>query len=95
MVTNPDIFPYIKGIHLNKLPFKDIAPNKQESFVILVNKILAVTKDDDYLNNPDKQAKVKEYEKQIDQMVYSLYNLTPEEIKIVEKEQNRKEKRKE
>jgi len=37
-----------------------------------------------YLQNPAKQAKVKEYEKQIDQMVYKLYGLIPEEIKIVE-----------
>jgi len=29
---------------------------------------------------------VKEFEKQIDQMVYKLYDLTPEEIKIVERE---------
>jgi hypothetical protein len=28
--------------------------------------------------------KVREYEKQIDQLVYDLYTLTPEEIKIVE-----------
>ena len=39
----------------------------------------------DYLNNSTKQAKVKEYESQIDQMVYKLYDLTDEEIKIVEK----------
>ena len=31
-----------------------------------------------------KQAKVKEYECQIDQMVYKHYALTEEEIKIVE-----------
>lgn len=30
------------------------------------------------------QAKVKDYERQIDQMVYKLYGLTEEEIKIVE-----------
>lgn len=30
-----------------------------------------------------KQAKVKELEKRIDQMVYKLYGLTEEEIKIV------------
>jgi glyoxylase-like metal-dependent hydrolase (beta-lactamase superfamily II) len=30
------------------------------------------------------QAKVKEYEKQIDELVYKLYELTPEEIEIVE-----------
>jgi len=48
------------------------------------NKILAITKDDDYLENTAKQAKVREYEKQIDQFVYKLYGLTAEEIKIVE-----------
>jgi len=51
-------------------------------------------KEGDYLNNPTKQAKaclsedarrqVKQYEHQIDQLVYKLYNLTDEEIKIVE-----------
>jgi len=38
----------------------------------------------DYLTNPAKQAKVKEYEREIDRMVYKLYSLTEEEIKIVE-----------
>ena len=37
-----------------------------------------------YLEDVVKQAKVKEYEHQIDQMVYKLYGLTDEEIKIVE-----------
>jgi len=36
------------------------------------------------LQNGAKQAKVKEYERQIDQMVYQLYDLTMEEIAIVE-----------
>jgi adenine-specific DNA-methyltransferase len=48
-----------------------------------VDRILDITKDDDYLTNPAKQAKVKEYEHQIDEMVYELYGLTPEEIAIV------------
>jgi len=34
--------------------------------------------------NPQQQAKVKEYERQIDQLVYKLYELTEEEIKVVE-----------
>jgi len=41
-------------------------------------------KDEDYLSNPAKQAKVKEYEHQIDQIVYELYELTEEEIAVVE-----------
>jgi len=52
----------------------------------LVNRILSFTQSEDYLENPQKQAKVKEYEHQIDQLVYKLYNLTDEEIKIVEGE---------
>ncbi|MBI2140152.1 hypothetical protein HYU14_04455 [Candidatus Woesearchaeota archaeon] len=39
---------------------------------------------DDPSGNPDKQAKVKKLEKEIDILVYKLYELTPEEIKIVE-----------
>ena len=31
-----------------------------------------------------KQAKARELERQIDQMVYELYGLTPEEIAVVE-----------
>lgn len=40
----------------------------------------------DYSQIPAKQTQVKEYERQIDRMVYELYGLTDEEIKIVERE---------
>ena len=70
------------------LPLKSIPDNDQNSFITLVDKILAITKDDDYLQNETKQKKVKEYERQIDKMVYKLYGLTQEEIKIVEKQIN-------
>jgi hypothetical protein len=51
---------------------------KQKPFIDLVDKILVITKDDDYLENPEKQAEVREYKKQIDQLVYKLYGLPPE-----------------
>ena len=39
-----------------------------------------------YFENPQKQAKVKEYERRIDQLIYKiLYKLTRDEIKIVER----------
>ena len=44
----------------------------------------SIVKDEDYLSNPAKQAKVKELERQIDQMVYKLYGLTPDEVAVVE-----------
>jgi len=51
-----------------------------------INQILSLTESDDYPQSTQKQAKVKEYERQIDQMVSKLYGLTDEEIKIVEGE---------
>jgi type I restriction-modification system DNA methylase subunit len=69
---------------LSKIPIKKVDREKQKPCISLVDQILAITKDEDYLSNPAKQAKVKELERQIDQMVYELYGLTPEEIAVVE-----------
>ena len=69
---------------LKQLPIKNTTLTEQKPFIDLVDKILAITKGSDYLENSAKQAKVRDYEKQIDQLVYKLYGLTPEEIKIVE-----------
>jgi len=71
---------------IEKLPLVDIDKTEQIKISDIVNKILSLTQSEDYLENPQKQTKVKEYEHQIDQMVYKLYDLTPEEIKIVEGE---------
>jgi len=53
-------------------------------YKLLINKILFLTQSKDYLENHQKQAKVKKYEREINQLVYRLYELTEEEIKIVE-----------
>ncbi|HAG08456.1 MAG TPA: restriction endonuclease [Desulfotomaculum sp.] len=76
----------LKHETINELPIKELSNLEQKPFIDLVDKILAITKAEDYLQNPDRQAQVKEYEKQIDQMVFELYGLTEEEIKIVEGE---------
>jgi adenine-specific DNA-methyltransferase len=73
---------YITQIPIPKTAVED--PSCQEPFITFVDKILVITKDDDYLENQIKQSKVREYEKQIDRLVYELYGLTQEEIKIVE-----------
>lgn len=69
---------------LRLFPIKDISQTVQEPFILLVAQILAITKDKDHANNPAKQAKVKKLERQIDQMVYGLYGLTPGDIAVVE-----------
>lgn len=71
--------PMIREIPLPELDEKEI--NVFEGFA---NKIIHITYSDDYFDNPDKQAKVKTLAKEIDQLVYKLYDLTPEEIAIVE-----------
>ncbi len=69
---------------LNCIGIPDIQLSKQDEFIVIVDKILSITKSADYLTNSLKLDKVKEYEDQINQMVYKLYGLTKEEIKIVE-----------
>lgn len=88
-IQNPSIkiggdFFSINSPHILRLPFRKPDQGQRMEFDRLVNKILAITKDSNYLENSTKQAKVRDYEKQIDQFVYKLYGLTPEEIKIVE-----------
>jgi len=70
--------------YIGKVPCPKFEKMDQKPVIDLVDQILAITKDENYLTNPAKQARVKEYEHQIDQMVYELYELTPEEIQIVE-----------
>jgi len=62
---------------LKKLPIKKISLQEQQPFITLVDQILSAKK-----QNP--QADTSELECQIDQMVYKLYGLTEEEIKIIE-----------
>jgi len=69
---------------LMEVPIKRISEKEQEPFIEIVNKILAITKDEDYLQNLQKQSQVKALEREIDQMVYKLYGLTEEEIRTVE-----------
>lgn len=71
---------------ISTLPYKKVSPEEQKPFIVIVDKILTITKSDDYMENSEKQAKVRDYEKQIDQMVYKLYGLTKEEIEVVEEQ---------
>jgi hypothetical protein len=69
---------------LSEIPVKKISETEQKPFIDVVNKILEITKSDDYVENIEKQAKVIDYKNQIDRMVYGLYGLSKEEIDIVE-----------
>jgi len=77
----------LKHETIGELPIKDVSALEQKPFIDLVDKILAITKSDDYQSNESKQCEVKKLEKQINQMVYKLYGLTDEEIAIIEGKQ--------
>ncbi len=62
-------------IYLSKIPFPKIDKQKQKPFIRLVEQILA---------NKTKQINTLDLETEIDHLVYKLYDLTAEEIKIVE-----------
>jgi hypothetical protein len=65
--------------YFENLPIKLIPPSAQKKFVKLVDKILSAKKG-------DRHADTSKLEKAIDDLVYQLYGLTEEEIKIVEGE---------
>jgi type I restriction-modification system DNA methylase subunit len=74
------IFPeglHIKIYQLKEIPIPVVPFEKQDTVVGLVNQILFKKK-----SNPSADTSFLEYE--IDKLVYQLYNLTPEEIEIIE-----------
>ncbi len=78
------LFPHIQKNQLEIIPIKDIDSTRKCELIGLADEILGITKTDDYLKNHAKEANVRKYEKQINTLVYQLYNLTDEEIRIIE-----------
>ena len=72
---NNRIFPEVKPIQLFKLPIKIASKKYQESISLTVDKITSSIKE----GNTSL-----EFEKALDKLIYQLYNLTEEEIKIIE-----------
>ncbi len=69
-----------KKAFIERLPIPKITPQNQEladKIIVLVDKILKS-------KEKDPKANTQQLEKEIDALVYQLYNLTDEEIKIIE-----------
>lgn len=75
----------VNGYEVDNLPIPQILREDQKPVNLIVDKIFEITRAKDYVDDYENQNKVKAYEKQIDQMVYNLYGLAEEEIKIIEK----------
>jgi hypothetical protein len=71
------LFPKIKKTQIVEIPIPNISPIEQAPIIAKVEQILSAKK-------ADPSADTTQLEAEIDIMVYELYDLTPEEIAIVE-----------
>jgi len=71
------VFSEIQARTVGALPIPDLDSRSQQSLIMLVDQTLAAKK-------CDPQTDTRAFEAQIDQVVYELYGLTPEEIAVVE-----------
>jgi hypothetical protein len=69
---------------VKKIPLALTVENNQTKLIELHDLITDLTKSDNYSDDLVIQTKVERYKDQIDQIVYRLYDLTPEEIIIIE-----------
>ncbi len=77
---------WFSKINNNCIPLTKRTSNQERKTINnLINKMIKITKPRDCLKNETKQKKVKEYERQINKMVYKLYGLTKNEIRTIEK----------
>ena len=63
--------------HIRNIPIPSATPAQQKPIIALVDKILAAKK-------ADSAADTSKEEAEIDQLVYALYGLSEDEIKVVE-----------
>lgn len=76
-IATKDDFRQTTLTELRKLPVPNVTPTEQEEISSIVRKVIDFKK-----NNPETDTTL--LENQIDQLVYKLYDLTEEEIKIIE-----------
>ena len=75
LITNADVFPYIKGVHLKMFPLPHLSDGIESELSDLVDSIIQHKK-----QNIDTSVICNK----IDALVYQLYGLTDAEIKIIE-----------
>ena len=73
-----ELFPKIRIVQAKKLPILIASKDKQQPIISLVDQILSAKK-------TNHSADTSALEREIDRLVYGLYGLTEEEVKVVEK----------
>ncbi len=76
--NNDKIFPHIQKNQLESIPIIEIENKDQQPLVKLVDKIMKI-------KNKNPKQETSQLESEIDKIVYKLYDLTDEEIELIEK----------
>jgi type I restriction-modification system DNA methylase subunit len=81
--------PYLKKIPIKRINFTDKSDtSNHDKMISFVEQMLELHKKISKIKNPDEKTRIQRQidstDRQIDQLVYKLYDLTPEEIAIVE-----------
>jgi len=74
----------VKDRYIETIQNRTWLNNTINPYELYLNFLYEYFKGKNYLTYSTKQEKVREDESQIDQMMYELYGLTPEEIRVVE-----------
>lgn len=77
LITNADVFPYIKGIHLKSFPL----PNVSNEYIQRIEQRVLQLQTALCKSNEDAEKKLFQ---KIDELVYQLYGLTYDEVLIVD-----------
>ena len=64
---------------INNLPFENMDFQNRKRVISIVNQIIAI-------KNNDENADISSLETEIDKVVFEIYKLSPDEIRIVENE---------
>lgn len=80
--TGSGLYEYFEN-QVYELPIPEISLEKQQVLVEIVDKILEKTKQENYLEDEKAQEQVLDYQNEIDEKVYQLYNLSKKAIEII------------
>ena len=75
LITNADVFPYIKGVHLKMFPLPQVSDEVENELSDLVSNII---------ENKKLNLDTSSLESKVNMIVYKLYGLTEAEIKMIE-----------
>ncbi len=81
------VFRWINN-YVKEFPIPNISPENGNLITKMVNEILVITNNSNYLQDSTKKVQVKRIEEKIDQVVNKLYDLSAEEISLIEHQSN-------